>query len=211
MNNVKIYIQYIDLMKKNVKEKVTVESRVAGFLTENPDYMLSLKFGVVNVSKLAQLILRENADLNPISVRAALNRFKNRENGETGKSRADDLLKKSKISLQDKICVVTSKIPQTMKYISATYLQDNIVYIVDEIKSKIPQMSPSVTIEADVSMIHILSSKEIEKTPGFVMRITNKLFARGVNILQLISCSNETIIILNKKDSTLAYEILTMT
>ena len=198
-------------MKKNVNEKVTIESRVARFLTENPDYMLSLRVGVVNVSKLAQLILKENGDLNPISVRAALNRFKSRGNGETGKSRADDLLKKSKVSLQDKICVVTSKIPQTMKYISATYLQDNIVYIVDEIKSKIPQISQGIIVDRDVSMIHIFSTREIEKTPGFVMRITHKLFARGVNILQLISCSNETIIILNKKDSTLAYEILTMT
>ena len=197
-------------MKKNVNEKVTIESRVARFLTENPDYMLSLRVGVVNVSKLAQLILKENGDLNPISVRAALNRFKSKRDGETGKSRADDLLKKSKVSLQDKICVVTSKIPQTMKYISATYLQDNIVYIVDEIKSKIPQISQGIIVDRDVSMIHIFSSREIEKTPGFVMRITHKLFARGVNILQLISCSNETIIILNKKDSTLAYEILTM-
>ena len=197
-------------MKKNVNEKVTIESRVARFLTENPDYMLSLRAGVVNVSKLAQLILKENDDLNPISVRAALNRFKSRSNGENGKSKADDLLKKSKISLQDKICVVTSKIPQTMKYISATYLQDNIVYIVDEIKSKIPQVSQGIIVDRDVSMIHIFSTREIEKTPGFVMRITHKLFARGVNILQLISCSNETIIILNKKDSTLAYEILTM-
>ncbi len=198
-------------MKKNVNEKVTIESRVARFLTENPDYMLSLRAGVVNVSKLAQLILKENDDLNPISVRAALNRFKSRSNGETGKSKADDLLRKSKISLQDKICVVTSKIPQNMKYISATYLQDNIVYIVDEIKSKIPPVSQGIIVDRDVSMIHIFSTREIEKTPGFVMRITHKLFARGVNILQLISCSNETIIILNKKDSTLAYEILTMT
>ena len=67
-------------MKKNVNEKVTIESRVARFLTENPDYMLSLRAGVVNVSKLAQLILKENDDLNPISVRAALNRFKSRSN-----------------------------------------------------------------------------------------------------------------------------------
>lgn len=197
-------------MKKDTKEKVTVESRISRFLTENPDYMLSLRSDVVNVSKLAMLILKENADLNPISVRAALNRFKRKGNGETGKIKADDLLKKSKISLQDKICVVTSKAPLTMKYISATYLQDNIVYIVDEMKTKIPEVSQNLIIEADVSMIHILSSKEIERTHGFVMRITNKLFARGVNILQLISCSNETIIILNKKDSTLAYEILTM-
>ena len=155
--------------------------------------------------------MKENQDLNLISVRAALNRFKSRGSGGIGKVRADDLIKKSKISLQDKICVVTSKTPQSMNYISATYLQDSIVYIIDEIKNKIPQFSQSVTVERDVSMIHIFSSKEIENTPGFVMRITHKLFARGVNILQLISCSNETIIILNKKDSTLAYDILTMT
>lgn len=198
-------------MKSSIKEKVTVASSVSRFLTENPDLMLSLKAGVVNVSKLAHLILRENSELNPISVRAALNRLKSGANSEIGKTRADYLLKKSKISLQDKICVVTSKIPQNMKYISATYLQDNIVYIADEINNRIPQESLGILVDRDVSMIHIFSSTEIEKTPGFVMRITHKLFARGVNILQLISCSNETIIILNKKDSTLAYETLTMT
>ena len=198
-------------MKSGVKEKVTVASSVSRFLTENPDLMLSLKAGIVNVSKLAHLILRENSELNPISVRAALNRLKGGANSEIGKTRADYLLKKSKISLQDKICVVTSKIPQNMKYISATYLQDNIVYIADEINNRIPQESLGILVDRDVSMIHIFSSTEIEKTPGFVMRITHKLFARGVNILQLISCSNETIIILNKKDSTLAYETLTMT
>ena len=198
-------------MKSSVKEKVTVASRVSRFLMENPDLMLSLKAGVVNISKLAHLILRENSELNPISVRAALNRLKSGGNREIGKTRADDLLKKSKISLQDKICVVTSRIPQNMKYISATYLQDNIVYIADEINNRIPPESLGILVDRDVSMIHIFSSTEIEKTPGFVMRITHKLFARGVNILQLISCSNETIIILNKKDSTLAYETLTMT
>ena len=198
-------------MKSSIKEKVTVASSVSRFLTENPDLMLSLKAGIVNVSKLAHLILRENSELNPISVRAALNRLKGGANSELGKTRADYLLKKSKISLQDKICVVTSKIPQNMKYISATYLQDNIVYIADEINNRIPQESLGILVDRDVSMIHIFSSTEIEKTPGFVMRITHKLFARGVNILQLISCSNETIIILNKKDSTLAYETLTMT
>ncbi|MCW6158067.1 MAG: aspartate kinase [Thermoplasmatales archaeon] len=196
-------------MKDFEETKYTVENKVARFLRENPDYMLSMKVGIINVSKLAQLILKENEDLNPISVRAALNRFKGRLDEETGKTKADDLLKKSRISLQDRICVVTSKTPQNMKYISATHLHDSIVYIVDEIESKIPPTTVNIMVDRDVSLIHIFSSKEIEKTPGFVMRITHKLYARGINILQLISCSNETILILNKKDSTLAYEILT--
>ncbi len=196
-------------MRNSKTVKDTVESRVVRFLLENPDYMLSLKTGIVNISKLADLVLKEKKGLNPISVRAALNRVKSKLDEEPGKTRADDLLKKSKISLQDKICVLTSKTPLAMKYISATHLHDSIVYIIDEIESRIPSATSNIAIDRDVSMIHIFSSKEIEKTPGFVMRITHKLFARGINILQLISCSNETILILNKKDSTLAYEVLT--
>ena len=57
-------------------------------------------------------------------------------------------------------------------------------------------------------MIHIVSQKETEVTPGFVMRITHKLYARGINILQLISCSNETILIMKKDVCVPAYEIL---
>ncbi|MCL4337032.1 MAG: hypothetical protein M1129_01835 [Candidatus Thermoplasmatota archaeon] len=45
-------------------------------------------------------------------------------------------------------------------------------------------------------------------TPGFAMRITHKLYARGINILQLISCSNETILIMKKDVCVPAYEIL---
>lgn len=196
-------------MQDNMKGRETVEVRVSRFLSENPDLLLSLREGVVNVSKLAQLIMKENRDLNPISVRAALNRLRTSNKSFSGKNSADTLLKKSKVSLQDKICVVTSRSAQNMKHISVTYLQDSIVYIVDEMNSTIPETSHGIRVDRDVSMIHILSPKVIEKTPGFVMRITHKLFARGVNILQLISCSNETIIILAKKDSTTAYQILT--
>lgn len=208
-NNVKIDIVYVKIMQDDTKNGETVEVRVSRFLSENPDLLISLRDGIVNISKLAQLITRNNGDLNLISVRSALNRLKKSPESNSGKNSADSLLKKSRVSLQDKICVITARTARDMKYISATYLQDSVVYIVDEMNSRIPEPSQVVRIERDVSMIHILSPKEIEKTPGFVMRITHKLFARGINILQLISCSNETIIILARKDSTTAYEILT--
>lgn len=196
-------------MKKDVKNKETVETKVMRFLLENPDLFLSLREGVINISKLVQIIARSDGNLNPISVRSSLNHIKRGSGDEFRRSRADDILKKSRISLQDKICVVTSSTPQNIRYISATYLEDSLVYIVDEINNRIPPPSQGVKIERDVSMIHILSPKEIEKTPGFVMRITHRLFARDINIMQLISCSNETIIVLGKKDSTVAYQTLT--
>jgi aspartokinase len=191
-------------------EKTTLDQIVGRYLTENPDILLSLRAGIVNVSRLALLIKSENQALNLISIRAALNRHLQKRPILPTKEAPDSLLKRSKVSLQDKICVVTSKSVLSIKYISATFLQDSIVYIVDEMKTKIPQSTQEVSVESNVSMIHVLSPKEIESTPGFVMRITHKLYSRGINIIQLISCSNETIIITTKKDSTLAYEVLSM-
>ncbi|MCL4451458.1 MAG: aspartate kinase [Candidatus Thermoplasmatota archaeon] len=195
---------------KTKRERSNLDRVVSLYLTENPDILLSLRAGVVNVSKLALLIKGENKELNLISIRAALNRHLERRSSLPWKEDADLLLKKSKVSLQDKICVVTSKSVLSIKYISATFLQDSIVYIVDEMKTRIPHSAQGVSVETNVSMIHVLSPREIESTPGFVMRITHKLYSRGVNIIQLISCSNETIIITTKKDSTLSYEVLTM-
>lgn len=196
---------------KAKRARSTLDQVVSLYLTENPDILLSMRAGVVNVSKLALLIKDDNKELNLISIRAALNRHLEKLSSLPRKEDADLLLKKSKVSLQDKICVVTSKSMLSIKYISATFLQDSIVYIVDEMKTKIPHSAQGVSVESNVSMIHVLSPREIESTPGFVMRITHKLYSRGINIIQLISCSNETIIITTKKDSTLSYEVLTMT
>ena len=203
-----MYERYKLMQKK--PEKSTLDQIVGRYLTENPDILLSLQAGVVNISKLALLIRSGNQKLNLISIRAALNRHVQKRPFLPTKGAADLLLKRSKVSLQDKISVVTSKSVLSIKYISATFLQDSIVYIVDEMKTKIPQSTQGVTVESNVSMIHVLSPKEIESTPGFVMRITHKLYSRGINIIQLISCSNETIIITTKRDSTLTYEVLSM-
>ena len=81
-------------MQDKMKGRETVEVRVSRFLSENPDLLLSLREGVVNVSKLAQLIMKENRDLNPISVRAALNRLRTSNKSFSGKNSADTLLKK---------------------------------------------------------------------------------------------------------------------
>ncbi len=40
------------------------------------------------------------------------------------------------------------------------------------------------------------------------MKINEKLFSAEINILQLISCSNETIVIVKRSDGIKAYEAL---
>lgn len=195
-------------MKSGAKGARDVEEAVQIYLMENPEILLALTQNIVNISGLSNLICSENRQLNPISVRAALIRMKERRGGANSKEKADNLLRRSKISLQDKISVVSSHLPLHLKYISATFLAGSVVYIVDEMEQKLPPASDEISVDSHVSMIHIHSPGEIESTPGFMMRITHKLYARGINILQLISCSNETILILKKDACIAAYEIL---
>lgn len=185
-----------------------VEESVQIYLRENPEIFLALNQAIVNITRLSRIISSENRQLNPISVRAALMRARERGTGIYSKEKADDLLRRSKISLQDKVSVISARKPLHLKYISATFLEGSVVYIVDEMNQKLPQETDDISVDSHVSMIHIFSPIEIEYTPGFIMRITHKLYARGINILQLISCSNETILILKKEACIAAYEIL---
>ncbi len=185
-----------------------VENAVNNYLKKNPELLISMRMGIINISKLARKISMEIQGYNIISIRSALNKiFIEKKLPET--THIEKLLADSKITLQDKIMVITSnKKLENINFLSATYLTDSFVYIIDETKNKDFEIPKNAIIERNVSSIHIFSSTEIIKTPGFVMKINERLFSYEINILQLISCSNETIIIVKRNDAISAYEAL---
>lgn len=207
---INFYIMHIYGTVKEKTKRGSVEDVVENYLKLFPENLLSMREGVINLSKLSEQIKERNPGYNLISIRYALNQIRERqENSLFDENYVHELLIKSKISLQDKITVLTSRKPIDVNYISATYLSDSIVYVVDEMENGEIKSQSGISIERDVSALHIFSSKDIERVPGFVMRITERLFAESINILQLISCSNETLIIVNRKDAVKAYKALT--
>jgi len=185
-----------------------VETMVRDYIKMNPELIISMRMGILNVSKLSRKISQEETGYNIISIRSALNKVF-MENSVADTVHIDRLLSESKITLQDKIMVITvDRKLDNLNFLSATYLTDSIVYIVDETKNKKLDLPKNAVIERNVSSLHIFSSMEIVKTPGFVMKINERLFSYEINVLQLISCSNETIIIINRKDAIKAYEAL---
>jgi hypothetical protein len=48
----------------------------------------------------------------------------------------------------------------------------------------------------------------VETTPGFVAFVTQLLASRNLNIVEFISCSTNTIIILSPKDALSAFSLL---
>ncbi len=197
------------IMKQKRLRRGNVETAVRSYLKRNPEIVISLRMGIVNISKLARKMYNEMPNYNLISIRSALNKLFLENSGEDFTSHIDKLIAESKITLQDKIMVITiNRKLENLNYVSATYLTDSIVYIIDETKNKISEIPKNALIEKNVSSIHIFSSPEIIKTPGFVMKINEKLFSSEINVLQLISCSNETIIIVKRSEGIKAYESL---
>lgn len=192
------------------RKRGTVESIVRKYLQSHHDAYSLLKSGIANISRLSRDISGEYPDLNMSSVRYSLNKIMEESAGSRDDiSRVDSLLKESRITLQDKVTVVTSPVPLNIKYISATYLTDSVVYIVDEIMVGPMPRDSDVTMQRNVSLVHIFSSRDIGRAPGFVMRIAERLFISGINILQLISCANETLLVVRKDDGIRVYEALT--
>ena len=80
------------------------------------------------------------------------------------------------------------------------------VYLLE--KSDLPERLNVLVRHDKCTMIVIHSPEELEATPGVVAFLTTLLAEQNVNIIEFISCWTETIIVVEKKDSLKAYEVL---
>ncbi len=80
------------------------------------------------------------------------------------------------------------------------------VYLLD--RSDLPERVSALVKHDDCTMIVVHSPEELEATPGVVAFLATLLAEQNVNIIEFISCWTETIMVVEKKDSLKAYEIL---
>lgn len=189
------------------KLKGSVEEKTLEYLRKRPEIYMALSTGIVNLNGLAALISKYNDGMNQLSIRSVLQKMIREGLVTDYRKSTDDLLKRSKVTLQDKVSVITSRRKIDIDFLSVTFLTDSVVYIVDETRAK--NIPKDALIERNVSLIHIFSPPEIVTTPGFAMNVVQRIYAANVNILQLISCSNETMIVVNRDDAIRAYSALT--
>ena len=143
------------------------------------------------------------------AVKAAIIRVSEELETETGlqEEMVRSILRESVVRLQDKISVITSPEMLEIPYIVTAYLTDRYVYVVDQTRLK--NEVPDFVQETDNLVALILISPErVETTPGFVAFITNLLASREINIVEFISCSTNTVIVLDAADALNAFSML---
>jgi hypothetical protein len=187
----------------------SVAQLVRDTIQTRPSLLDALNMKIVNYSALARILQNELGEGSLEAVKAAIIRVA--DEISTDRSLREEavrgILKTSRVRLQDKIGVVISPISLDIPHIVTAHLTDQYVYIVDQtiIKDPLPEQ---VQFQKNLVALILLSPEVVEETPGFVAFVTQLLASRNINIVEFISCSTNTIIILDGTQALQAFSLL---
>ena len=197
-------------MNDNDSDKTkSVAQLVRETIHMRPSLLDALKMQIVNYSALARMLQTEIGEGSLEAVKAAIIRVS--DELETESSLREEMvlsiLRESVVRLQDKISVIISSEELDVPYIVTAYLTDSYVYVVDQtrLKNKLPD---HVQVSSNLVALILISPPRVEETPGFVAFITSLLASREINIVEFISCSTNTVIILDQADALSAFSLL---
>jgi aspartokinase len=187
---------------------MTIAQDVRSYLRNKPYLLEALEKGIVNLSELSRQIQKELKTSNTSAVKAALIRFA--EEAQKHKQKREEkvlqVLKRSGMAVYDRKSVMITTKDINAKNAMKVDLLDKHVYLLD--RSDLPQRITALVKHEDCTMIVVHSPEELENTPGVVAFLATLLAEQNVNIIEFISCWTETIMVVEKKDSLKAYEIL---
>ena len=187
---------------------MTIAQNVRNHLRNKPYLLEALERGIVNLSELSRQIQEELKTDNTSAVKAALRRFSRelQKHKQKREEKVLQLLKRSGIVVYDrKSVMITAKELDTKSGMKVDLLGKH-VYLLD--RSEMPERINALVKHENCTMIVVHSPEELEATPGVVAFLATLLAEQNVNIIEFISCWTETIMVVEKKDSLKAYEVL---
>ncbi|MFH1424993.1 MAG: ACT domain-containing protein [archaeon] len=201
-------------MKQNSLAKTVREN-----LEKKPYLLYAMENGIINYSALAEKIkpaivetLGRKVSNDAIAVSAR--RFAETLSKEASvqETKLLKLLSKSQISMKNCVVDITFKKGELKVkgfkpiHTSSGSNADTLV-INNEDLEKVDVVN-AIEIRKNLVEIALISPIDVEETLGFVEYTTGLLSAEGINIVEVISCYTDTIFIVDEKDATKAYELL---
>jgi hypothetical protein len=205
-----------------------VARRVRDYLEAHPALSDSLRLGIANYSALARRIAIDLEIDRPEAVVAACRRYRSGRGESFREAGVRRLLKKSRIETRTKVAAITvSQGPDVLQRLGDVVeelLDENslcrviqvsrgVVVIVDE--DSVPRVvrqlreSQVLGVRRDLVELAVTSPESIEDTPGLLTLLTGVMSARGLNIVEALSCFTDTIFLLDSDDLNPALDVLT--
>ena len=187
---------------------MTIANNVRSYLRNKPYLLEALEKGIVNLSELSRQIQQELKIDNTSAVKAALRRFaaELQKHKQKREEKVLQLLRRSGIAVYDRKSVIITTKELEKKNGLKVDLLEKYVYLLD--RSDLPERINALVKHENCTMIVVHSPEELEATPGVVAFLATLLAEQNVNIIEFISCWTETIMVVEKKDSLKAYEVL---
>ncbi len=192
---------------------MTIAEIVRKHVSERPFLVEALGSGIVNNSALARSIQRERrlGRGDYTAIKAAVTRLAGTRRGAgfTIEDHALAVLGGNRVTLVDRVAVFVSREKRGFESLAEVVIGGNYVYLMDEGKAvSLAKRHTYSRLERNCACISIHSDINIEGVSGVISFLTTVLAEHGINIIQLISCYTETMIVVGRTDALPCYKII---
>ena len=208
---------------------ITTAQLTKDYISQHPGIKECLKKGLINYSALARMISEKKGIQNKSSIAAVLvaatrygEELRKEKNYEKD---VIELLKSGGIEAKNRIAVVIVEkniLPESMMDIEKeakkkgnvfNAIEGSLTITVIISQSFIPELKKKFgnsIIKSTENLIEIIikTGEKIEKIPGVVSYLTSLLAENNINIIEIMSCWTDTIIIIEEKDFSKSVELL---
>ena len=118
------------------------------------------------------------------------------------------VLRQSSMVVKNKVAVIlTTRKLDNIKPLSFTQSGRHMTYIVEQRELEKEKQIPG-RIEENLNLIIIESPQSVEEVPGVISYVLASLSSEGINVVEFISCSTDTLLVLKQSDTQKAYGII---
>lgn len=167
-------------------------AKVELYISKRPYLKEALASGIVNYSALARKIVEEESLDSFDAVKVAVSRYEDHISSEREerRSKVEEVLGKTSMNVRTNVGVVKEE-------------KDSAI-----VSSKTGSGFTSVVSEGSQALISLKSPESLERTPGVLEFILSSLAAEGINVDQLISCREDTHLVVSEDKSAQVMEVL---
>lgn len=172
---------------------MSVASKVELYVSKRPYLREALAKGVINYSALARQICDAEEIDSFEAVKAALSRLEDHLSRVQleRREKVEEVLEKTSIKIEDGVKAIKSPQDQEAK-----------------VKAKTENGYTHIVEGGNKSLVTLVSPEKLEETPGVIEFILSSLAAEGINVDQLISCREDTHLVIDSKDASRTLELL---
>ena len=189
------------------QNNIPVSKQVKAYTERKPYILEAIEQNIVNYSALAREIGKDLNITNIDTIKAALIRTseKYRKTKRKTQQKAIELLRQANVSVKNKIATLHHSTFVDMQAIAYSKTPSGYMFFLDE---NTALKSTFKKIDYGFAILHIKSSKEIERTPGVIAFILSALASEGINVSHVMGCREDTFIVVKEHDASLAFRVL---